>query len=265
MKNGPRIITVANQKGGVGKTTTAINLATALAAIGEKVLIIDLDPQGNASTGLGIERRARAISSYDVLTGASDLQAAAVETVVPGLWIVPSTLDLLGVEMEIAQAADRAVRLRNALRDFAAKSPGVGYVLIDCPPSLNLLTINSMAAADSVLVPLQCEFFALEGLSQLLETVDQVRRTLNPSLSIQGIVLTMFDGRNNLANQVVEDVRANMGDKVYNTVIPRNVRISEAPSHGKPAILYDLKCSGSQAYLQLASEVIRRERQLRAA
>lgn len=265
MKNGPRIITVANQKGGVGKTTTAINLATALAAIGESVLIIDLDPQGNASTGLGIEKRDRAVSSYDVLIGASNVEAAAIETVVPGLSIIPSTLDLLGVEMEIAQAPDRAVRLRNALRDFAAKSSRFGYVLIDCPPSLNLLTLNSMAAADSVLVPLQCEFFALEGLSQLLETVDQVRRTLNPSLAIQGIVLTMFDGRNNLANQVVEDVRANMGDKVYKTVIPRNVRISEAPSHGKPAILYDLKCSGSQAYLQLASEVIRRERRLRAA
>ena len=265
MKPGPRIITLANQKGGVGKTTTAINLATALAAIGERVLIVDLDPQGNASTGLGIDRRDRSVSSYDVLTGVLDLEEAAMPTAVPGLSIVPSTLDLLGIEMEIASAPDRVLRLRNAVRAASSRSASFSYVLIDCPPSLNLLTLNSMAAADSVLVPLQCEFFALEGLSQLLETVDQVRRTLNPQLTIQGIVLTMFDGRNNLANQVVEDVRANMGEKVYETIIPRNVRISEAPSHGKPAILYDLKCSGSQAYLQLASEVIRRERKLRAA
>jgi chromosome partitioning protein len=258
-----RIITVANQKGGVGKTTTAINLATALAAIGERVLIVDLDPQGNASTGLGIDRQDRIVSSYDVLTGAVGVDQAAVPTAVPGLSIIPSTLDLLGVEMEIASAADRVMRLRKALR--AEEQQLFSYVLIDCPPSLNLLTLNAMAAADSVLVPLQCEFFALEGLSQLLETVDQVRRTINPDLIIQGIVLTMFDGRNNLANQVVDDVRSHMGEKVYETVIPRNVRVSEAPSYGKPAILYDLKCSGSQAYLQLASEVIRRERRLRAA
>jgi chromosome partitioning protein len=261
----PRIITIANQKGGVGKTTTAINLATALAAIGERVLIVDIDPQGNASTGLGIDRKDRTVSSYDVLTGELDIEAAAMPTAVPGLWIVPSTLDLLGIEMEIASAPDRVLRLRNALRDAAQRSADFSYVLIDCPPSLNLLTLNSMAAADSVLVPLQCEFFALEGLSQLLETVEQVRGSINPNLTIQGIVLTMFDGRNNLANQVVQDVRAHMGDKVYDTVIPRNVRVSEAPSYGKPAILYDLKCTGSQAYLQLASEVIRRERKLRAA
>ncbi|GAA4124551.1 ParA family protein [Aminobacter aganoensis] len=265
MKITPRIITVANQKGGVGKTTTAINLATALAAIGERVLIIDLDPQGNASTGLGIDRKDRAVSSYDVLTGELEIEQAAMETAVPGLSLIPSTMDLLGIEMEIASAPDRVLKLRNALRASSERAAGYSYVLIDCPPSLNLLTLNSMAAADSVLVPLQCEFFALEGLSQLLETVDQVRRSINPDLTIQGIVLTMFDGRNNLANQVVEDVRAHMGEKVYDTVIPRNVRISEAPSYGKPAILYDLKCSGSQAYLQLASEVIRRERKLRAA
>jgi chromosome partitioning protein len=265
MKPGPRIITVANQKGGVGKTTTAINLATALAAIGERVLIVDLDPQGNASTGLGIDRRDRSVSSYDVITGALGLYEAAMPTAVPGLAIVPSTLDLLGIEMEIANAPDRVLRLRKAVLTASLRSASFSYILIDCPPSLNLLTLNSMAAADSVLVPLQCEFFALEGLSQLLETVDQVRNSINPDLTIQGIVLTMFDGRNNLANQVVDDVRAHMGDKVYETIIPRNVRVSEAPSHGKPAILYDLKCSGSQAYLQLASEVIRRERKLRAA
>ena len=262
----PRIITIANQKGGVGKTTTAINLATALAAIGESVLIVDIDPQGNASTGLGIDRQDRVVSSYDVLTGALGLVPASVPTAVPGLSIVPSTLDLLGIEMEIASAPDRVLRLRNAIRKASSEGASpFSYVLIDCPPSLNLLTLNSMAAADSVLVPLQCEFFALEGLSQLLETVDQVRNSINPDLTIQGIVLTMYDGRNNLANQVVDDVRAHMGEKVYETIIPRNVRVSEAPSYGKPAILYDLKCAGSQAYLQLASEVIRRERRLRAA
>ncbi|MDN2578808.1 ParA family protein [Aquibium sp. ELW1220] len=265
MLNGARIITVANQKGGVGKTTTAINLATALAAIGEKVLIVDLDPQGNASTGLGIDRKDRDLSSYDVMVGNASVLDAATSTAVPELWIVPSTLDLLGVEMEIAGSPDRALRLRKALRGPVAVSGDFDYVLIDCPPSLNLLTINAMAAADSVLVPLQCEFFALEGLSQLLETIGGVRASINPALEIQGIVLTMYDGRNNLANQVVDDVRQHMGDKVYQTVIPRNVRVSEAPSYGKPAILYDLKCSGSQAYLQLASEVIRRERRLRAA
>ena len=263
MSNQARIITVANQKGGVGKTTTTINLATALAAIGERVLIVDLDPQGNASTGLGIDRQSRTVSSYDVMTGGAGIVEAAMNTAVPGLSIVPSTLDLLGIEMEIAAQPDRVLRLRNALRRDA--DGRYGYVLIDCPPSLNLLTLNAMAAAHSVLVPLQCEFFALEGLSQLLGTVEKVRDTINPQLTIQGIVLTMFDGRNNLANQVVDDVRAHMGDTVYETVIPRNVRISEAPSYGKPAILYDLKCSGSQAYLQLASEVIRRERRLRAA
>jgi chromosome partitioning protein len=259
-----RIITIANQKGGVGKTTTAINLATALAAIGEQVLIVDLDPQGNASTGLGIDRSERAVSSYDLLVGEADIARAAIPTAVPGLSIIASTMDLLGVELEIAAAPDRALRLRKALNE-AGGADRFGYVLIDCPPSLNLLTLNAMAAADSVLVPLQCEFFALEGLSQLLSTVERVRSAINPHLTIQGIVMTMYDGRNNLANQVVEDVRAHMGEKVYQTIIPRNVRISEAPSYGKPALLYDLKCAGSQAYLQLASEVIRRERQLKAA
>ncbi|MHC5306078.1 ParA family protein [Bartonella sp. LJL80] len=260
-----RIIAIANQKGGVGKTTTAINLATALAAIGETVLVMDIDPQGNASTGLGIDRNNRPLSSYDVLVSGSSVADAALETEVPNLYVVPSTLDLLGVEMEIAPAQDRIQRLQKALRHDQRVAEKFTYVLIDCPPSLNLLTLNAMGAADSVLVPLQCEFLALEGLSQLLETVKQVRGSLNPALEIQGIVLTMYDGRNNLSNQVVDDVRSFMGDKVYRTVIPRNVRVSEAPSFGKPALLYDLKCAGSQAYLQLASEVIQRERQLRAA
>jgi chromosome partitioning protein len=258
-----RIITIANQKGGVGKTTTAINLATALAAIGERVLIVDLDPQGNASTGLGIDRQERKISSFDVMMGTQTIESAAIPTAVPNLFIVPSTMDLLGLEMEIGRESDRAFRLRRALQTEEARR--FNYILLDCPPSFNLLTVNAMAAAHSVLVPLQCEFFALEGLSQLLETVNQVRQTVNPGLDIQGIVLTMFDARNNLAQQVVNDVRTYLGDKVYHTLIPRNVRVSEAPSYGKPAILYDLKCAGSQAYLQLASEVIQRERRRKAA
>ena len=261
MTNGNRIITIANQKGGVGKTTTAINLATALAAIGETVLIIDLDPQGNASTGLGIDRRDRELSSYDLLMGTHSVEQTVLPTAVPNLSIVPSTMDLLGLEMEISQEADRVFRLK---RSLSASMPYT-YIIVDCPPSFNLLTMNAMAAAQSVLVPLQCEFFALEGLSQLLETVNQVRQTVNPTLDIQGIVLTMFDSRNNLAQQVVNDVRTYLGDKVYHTLIPRNVRVSEAPSYGKPAILYDLKCAGSQAYLQLASEVIQRERRRKAA
>jgi chromosome partitioning protein len=265
----PRVLVMANQKGGVGKTTTAINLGTALAAIGERVLIIDLDPQGNASTGLGIDRKARVTSSYDALVGARRLREVIVPTAVPRLNIAPSTMDLLGVELEIAGDSDRSYKLKAALSTFFEgerddPSP-ISYVLIDCPPSLNLLTINALAASDAVVVPLQCEFFALEGLSQLLTTVEQVRRTLNPALSVHGIVLTMFDPRNSLASQVVADVRAHMGDKVYETVIPRNVRVSEAPSHGKPALLYDLRCAGSQAYLKLASEVIKREGRWRRA
>lgn len=262
-----RVLALANQKGGVGKTTTAINLGTALAAIGERVLIIDLDPQGNASTGLGVDRQSRKISTYDVMVGTATLEEAMLETSVPGLAVAPSTLDLLGVELEIASSRDRVRRLSSAIdklgRDIQPN--GFTYVLIDCPPSLNLLTINALTAANAVLVPLQCEFFALEGLSQLLKTVEQVRASLNPGLGIHGIVLTMFDPRNNLANQVVADVRQFMGAKVYDTIIPRNVRVSEAPSHGKPVLLYDLKCAGSQAYLKLASEIIQRERVLRAA
>ena len=261
----PRVLAIANQKGGVGKTTTAINLGTALAAIGETVMIVDLDPQGNASTGLGIDRELRTVSTYDVLVGDAALTEASCATAVPRLHIAPSTLDLLGVELEIAAMPDRNFRLRRAVAALGSTATAFSYVLVDCPPSLNLLTINAMTASHAVVVPLQCEFFALEGLSQILSTVERVRNGLNPQLAIHGVVLTMFDGRNKLAGQVVDDVRAHLGDKVYKTVIPRNVRVSEAPSHGKPALLYDLKCAGSQAYLRLASEVIQRERALRAA
>jgi chromosome partitioning protein len=262
----PRVLAIANQKGGVGKTTTAINLGTALAAIGEHVLIVDLDPQGNASTGLGIERKSRRTSTYDVLTGAALMRDAVLQTGVPRLYIAPSTLDLSGLELEIGQQRDRAFRLRNALRQLnsGTRTYDFNYVLVDCPPSLNLLTVNAMAAADSILVPLQCEFFALEGLSQLLKTIEQVKSTLNPTLSIHGIVLTMYDSRNNLSGQVVADVRQFMGSKVYETIIPRNVRISEAPSYGKPVLVYDLKCVGSEAYLRLATEIIQREKAQKA-
>jgi chromosome partitioning protein len=263
-----RILTLANQKGGVGKTTTAINLATALAAVGERVLIVDIDPQGNASTGLGIDRADRKHSTYELLTGQCAVGDCAVATGVPQVAIVPSTQDLLGLEPAISADPDRAFKLRAALMNVGQvqlDGGPVSYVLVDCPPSLNLLTINALSAADAVLVPMQCEFFALEGLSQLLGTIEQIRASLNPSLYIQGVVMTMFDGRNNLAQQVLNDVRIHMGDLVYDTVIPRNVRLSEAPSYGKPALLYDLRCAGSQAYLKLASEVIRREQRLRAA
>jgi chromosome partitioning protein len=263
----PRVIALANQKGGVGKTTTAINLGTALAATGEEVLIVDLDPQGNASTGLGIDRKSRTVSTYDLLVGEAQLDEVALLTAVPQVSVAPSTLDLLGVELEIAAMPDRAYRLKQALAVARETSRGRNYtyILVDCPPSLNLLTINAMAASHSVLVPLQCEFFALEGLSQLLHTVEQVKGSLNPELTIHGIVLTMFDSRNSLSGQVVADVRAHMGAAVYETVIPRNVRVSEAPSHGKPVLLYDFKSTGSQAYLRLAAEIIQRERRLRAA
>jgi chromosome partitioning protein len=268
LKLAPRVLALANQKGGVGKTTTAINLGTALAAVGEVVLVVDLDPQGNASTGLGIDRKSRHRSTYDVLTREVAVRDAIQETAVPRLHIVPSTMDLSGFELEIAHERDRAFRLRDALAALNQATDGGAeytYVLIDCPPSLNLVTVNAMAAAHSILVPLQCEFFALEGLSQLLKTVEQVKTALNPGLTIHGIVLTMFDARNNLSGQVVADVRSFMGEKVYDTIIPRNVRVSEAPSHGKPVLLYDLKCVGSQAYVRLASEIIQRERELRAA
>ncbi|MBT3369890.1 MAG: ParA family protein [Rhodospirillaceae bacterium] len=253
---------ISNQKGGVGKTTTAINLGTGLAAIGRRVLVVDLDPQGNASTGLGIDRTNRAISSYDVLMGEATVAEAAVETGIPGLSIIPSTIDLTGAELELVDMPRRAYRLREAL---AATGNELDYVLIDSPPSLGLLTVNALVAAKSVVVPLQCEFFALEGLSMLMKTIERIRAAFNAELEIQGVVLTMYDKRNNLSDQVAQDVRDYLGDKVYRTIIPRNVRVSEAPSHGKPALLYDHKCAGSLAYMQLASEMLRRERLAEAA
>ena len=258
-----RVLAVANQKGGVGKTTTAINLGTALAAVGERVLLIDADPQGNASTGLGVPPQRRAKTLYDVLMEGLPVELAAVKTAVPGLELLPAEADLSGVEIELGQRPRRAFKLRDALAAPRASGP-YSYILIDCPPSLNLLTLNAMTAADAVLVPLQCEFFALEGLTQLMRTVEMVRATLNPALQIQGVVLTMFDKRNALSAQVERDVRENLGDTVYRTMIPRNVRVSEAPSFGQPALIYDLKCAGSQAYLNLARELVRRERAQRA-
>ena len=261
----PRVLTIANQKGGVGKTTTAINLGTALAAVGERVLICDLDPQGNASTGLGLSRNAATLSTYHVLMGDAEFTDVILPSGIPNLDCAPSTMDLLGAELELSQIERKTHSLHDALGRLAAAGQHYDYVLLDCPPSLNLLTVNSLAAADAILVPLQCEFFALEGLSQLLKTVEKVRQNLNPRLSIQGVVLTMFDKRNSLSDQVAADVRGFLGEKVYQTVIPRNVRVSEAPSHGKPVLLYDHACPGSQAYIKLASEIIRRERELRAA
>jgi chromosome partitioning protein len=262
----PRVMVVANQKGGVGKTTTAINLGTALAAVGEPTLVIDIDPQGNASTGLGIARPDRRVTVYEVLMGQATLAEAVMTTRIPRLSLVPSTVDLSGAELEMIDMERRNYRLKDALEQYSAHGQSAfSYVLIDCPPSLTLLTVNAMAAADAVMVPLQCEFFALEGLSQLLKTIELVRANLNPRLEIQGIVLTMFDKRNKLSDQVAADVRQNMGEKVYSTVIPRNVRISEAPSHGLPALVYDLRCPGSQAYIKLAGELIQRERLRRAA
>jgi chromosome partitioning protein len=257
-----RILAIANQKGGVGKTTTTINLATALAAIGQKVLMIDIDPQGNASTGLGIGRDDRERNIYDVLMGETTIKSAIHKTKIPLLDLVPSTADLSGAELELIELDRRSHRLYDAISDVRGE---YDYILVDCPPSLNLLTLNAMVAVHAVVVPLQCEFFALEGLSMLIKTIERVRQTLNPALEIQGVVLTMFDKRNNLSLQVAQDVRDFLGDKVYRTVIPRNVRISEAPSHGKPVLIYDHRCAGSQAYIRLASEVIRRERHLNAA
>ena len=256
--SGAQIIAVANQKGGVGKTTTAINLATAIAAVGKKVLLLDLDPQGNASTGLGIDRSRREITSYDIVLGAAQIDDATIDTEIPGLALIPSNIDLSGADLELAELPQRNFRLRYALEKAQARET-YDYILIDCPPSLSLLTINALVAADSIMVPLQCEFFALEGLSLLLKTVEQVRASLNPTLTINGVVLTMFDKRNNLSEQVASDVREYLGEKVFKTVIPRNVRVSEAPSFGKPALLYDHRCTGSRAYMDLAREMLVRD------
>lgn len=253
-----RILSVVNQKGGVGKTTTAVNMATALAAIGKQVLVIDLDPQGNASTGLGIDQSKRLHTSYDVLVGNCPLADAAVKTAIPRLSVVPATIDLSGAEIELVTTERREFQLKQAL---ASISGHWDYAIIDCPPSLGLITLNALTASDSVLIPLQCEFYALEGLAHLLKTVKLIQANLNPRLTIHGVVLTMYDRRNKLTEQIEADVRGFLGSDVYKTVIPRNVRMSEAPSHGQPALVYDLKCSGSQAYLQLARELIQRERQ----
>ncbi len=257
----PKIIAIANQKGGVGKTTTAINLGTALAAVGKKVLLIDIDPQGNASTGMGIESDQRDLTSYDLLLGGTPIEDVVCETQVPGLLISPATTDLASADIELAGDRARSGKLRKLLQGRNLAAFGLDFVLIDCPPSLNLLTVNAMVAADSVLVPLQCEFFALEGLSQLMLSIREVRQNLNPELRIEGIVLTMYDSRNNLSHQVEKDVRENMGDLVFQTVIPRNVRLSEAPSYAMPALLYDHTSKGSIAYQKLAAEVLRRNHQ----
>ncbi|MGB3718051.1 MAG: chromosome partitioning protein ParA [Proteobacteria bacterium] len=267
---GLRVIAIANQKGGVGKTTTAINLGTALAAAGERVLIVDLDPQGNASTGLGIAANERFTTTYDVMTARSTLLRAAIPTQVPGLMIVPANSDLIGIESELMNDPTKPFRLRDAIgalvgQQRANPETAFTYILIDCPPSLNLLTLNAMVAAHAVLVPVQCEFFALEGISQLKDNIEQIKATLNPGLEIQGVVLTMHDQRTALSREVAQNVRAYFGAKVYDTMIPRNTRVAEAPSHGKPILLYDVNSAGSQAYMRLAAEIIERERQYKAA
>ena len=251
-----RILAVANQKGGVGKTTTAINLGTALAACGLRVLLLDLDPQANATTGLGFTPGAHEPDSYDLIIGEAGLEETVVETEIPELYLAPTSMHLSGAEIELAQAARREYRLADAIR---ADVPAYDYVLIDCPPALGLLTLNALVAADGVLVPLQCEYYALEGISHLVQTVRRVKASFNKNLDIQGVVLTMHDKRNRLSGMVAEDVRNFFGSKVYETIIPRNVRVSEAPSHGKPVLLYDLRCAGAMAYAHLARELVRRE------
>lgn len=270
-KRGLRVLAIANQKGGVGKTTTAINLGTALAAVGERVIVVDIDGQGNASTGLGVQPEQRNLTVYDVLANGTPLLQAAKHTAVPDLYIVPANANLVGFEAEHMTEANRAYRLRNAITELEALQENypddqrISYILIDCPPSLNLLTLNALVAADAVIVPVQCEFFALEGISQLKSTIEQIRGSLNPALEIQGVVLTMHDAATNLTKEVESEVRAFFGPAVYQTVIPRNVRVAEAPSYGKPILLYDYECKGSKAYVQLASEIINRERGVAAA
>lgn len=257
----PRILAVANQKGGVGKTTTAVNLATALSAIGKRVLLVDLDPQGNASTGLGVKRAGLRTSTYDVIFEDAGIIETAQPTKVPGLYVLPSSIHLSGAEIELVSTTRREYRLQEALRTPLPYD----YVVIDCPPSLSLLTLNALVAADSIVVPLQCEFFALEGLSHLVKTIERVQQTFNPRLDIHGVVLTMYDPRNRLSAMVADDVRKYFGDKVYQTVIPRNVRLSEAPSYGLPAIVYDMRCPGARAYISLAGEILKREKSMTAS
>lgn len=257
----PRILAIANRKGGVGKTTTTVNVATAMAAAGKKVLVVDLDPQGNASTSMGVNKKGRMASSYEVLVGEAKLSEAIVWTEIPNFSLIPASPDLAGAEIELVDMPNREYSLKNAL---AKDAINYDYVLIDCPPSLSLVTINALVAADAVIVPLQCEFLALEGITDLIQNINQIKKKFNPTLTLQGVVLTMYDKRNNLTQMVEDDVRSFFGKKVYDTVIPRNVRISEAPSHGKPVLLYDFKCSGSQAYISLAGEVLKREKELLA-
>ena len=269
---GPRVVAVANQKGGVGKTTTAINLGTALAAVGERVLVLDLNLQGNASTGLGIDPESRFKTSFDILTGSATILDTVLKTAVPNLFVVPANSDLVGIEGALGgDPQARPFKLRDAVTALVGQQRNrpadthFNYVLIDCPPSLNVLTLNAMTAAHAVLVPVQCEFFALEGISQLKESIEQIRATLNPRLEIQGVVLTMHDSRTALSKEVASNVRAFFGPKVYDTMIPRNTRVAEAPSHGKPLLLYDYDCAGSQAYIRLATEIIEREKRFKAA
>jgi len=268
---GPRVIAIANQKGGVGKTTTAINLGTALAAVGERVLVLVLDSQGNASTGLGIDAESRFKTSFDILTGGATILDTVLKTAVPNLLVVPANSDLVGIDGALGNDPARPFKLRDAVTALVGQQRNrpadthFNYVLIDCPPSLNVLTLNAMTAAHAVIVPVQCEFFALEGISQLKDSIEQIRATLNPRLEIQGVVLTMHDSRTALSKEVASNVRAFFGPKVYETVIPRNTRVAEAPSFGKPLLLYDYDCAGSQAYIRLATEIIEREKRFKAA